>query len=254
MPPTKGSPPPRLSLAQVMAELAAAGSEQTRKTYLRHGAVEPLFGVSFATLKALLKRIQVDHELAIALWETGNHDARNLAVKVGDPSALSPRDLDRWALAGGGRLCTDYVALLALDGPHGHDRLEAWLASDAPRLRTAGWRLLGHLAQRDEGLPDAAFSAWLDTIADTIHAVSDAEREAMNFAVIAIGCRSEALREAAVVAATRIGEVVVDHGETACRTPVVIDTLDKAWAYAKGKGLGSPAAAERAREPLRLRC
>jgi hypothetical protein len=254
MPPTKKPAPPRLSFADALSELEAAGSEQTRKIYLRHGAVEPLFGVSFATLKALLKRIKVDHALAVGLWETGNHDARNLAVKVADPGALSADDLDRWALTGAGRLCTDYVALLALDGPHAHAKLASWLAADDARLRTAGWRLLGHLAQRDEGLADSEFLGRLHEIPSAIHAVTDAEREAMNAAVIAIGCRSEGLRAAAVEAATQIGRVFVDHGQTACKTPEVIATLDKAWAYATGKGFASPAAAEREREPLRLRC
>lgn len=47
----KPKPAARLSLAEVMATLEAAGSEATRRTYIRHGAVEPLFGVRFAVLK-----------------------------------------------------------------------------------------------------------------------------------------------------------------------------------------------------------
>src|SRR5688572_26491998 len=86
----------RMTLTETMRELEKAGSAQTRKTYLRHGAAEPLFGVSFATLKTLRKRIGVDHELAVALWETGNLDARNLAVKIIDPAKVKSADLDRW--------------------------------------------------------------------------------------------------------------------------------------------------------------
>src|SRR5689334_6718592 len=66
----------RMSLAEAMKTLEKAGSAQTRKTYARHGAQEPMFGVSFATMKTLVKRIGVDHELALALWDTQNHDAR----------------------------------------------------------------------------------------------------------------------------------------------------------------------------------
>lgn len=80
------APRPRLGLAEVMAELEAAGSAQARKTYTRHGAEAPIFGTSFATLKVLMKRIDVDHELALALWDTGNFDARNLAMKIVDPA------------------------------------------------------------------------------------------------------------------------------------------------------------------------
>jgi hypothetical protein len=62
----------RMTLAETMRELEKAGSAQTRKTYARHGATGPMFGVSFATLKTLTKRIDVDHQLALALWATGN--------------------------------------------------------------------------------------------------------------------------------------------------------------------------------------
>src|SRR6185369_3349689 len=85
----------RMSLAETMKALEAAGSAQTRKTYARHGAQEPMFGVSFATLKTLVKRIGVDHELALALWDTKNHDARTLAMKIADPARIRPADLDR---------------------------------------------------------------------------------------------------------------------------------------------------------------
>ena len=74
--PTKSRPAPvRMTLAEAMKALEKAGSAQTRKTYARQGAAEPMFGVSFATLKTLVKRVGVDHELALALWDTGNFDA-----------------------------------------------------------------------------------------------------------------------------------------------------------------------------------
>ena len=99
--PAAKSKPPRLriSLAEAMSALEAAGSEQTRKTYLRHGAQEPMFGVSFATLQTMRKAIGVDHELACALWRTGNADARNLAMKIADPAQMTAAELDLWAAA-----------------------------------------------------------------------------------------------------------------------------------------------------------
>lgn len=89
--------PPRVSLAEAMSAFEAAGSEPTRKTYRRHGVTAPRFGVSFATLKALRRRVGVDHELATALWDTGNYDARNLAAKVADPHLMTAEALDRGA-------------------------------------------------------------------------------------------------------------------------------------------------------------
>jgi 3-methyladenine DNA glycosylase AlkD len=243
-----------MTLAQVMKALEKAGSAQTRRTYLRHGARDPMYGVSFATLFALRKQIGVDHDLAVALWDTGNFDARNLAYKVADPARLAPADLDRWAGDVSARMCAGYVCMLAQEGPHGLPTAKRWLASKDPALRAAGWGLVGQLAARDEATPDDWLAERLAQIERTIHGVSNDEREAMNAAVITIGGRSPALRKAALAAAKRIGKVEVDHGDTACKTPDAGPYLEKMWAHAKAKGFDSPAAQERARETPRTRC
>ncbi len=247
-------PAARMSLKEAMSALEQAGSAQTRKTYARHGAPEPVFGVSFATLKTLYKRIKVDQELAQALWDTGNFDARNLAVKIADPAAISSRELDRWAATPTARMCGSYVAHLAAESPHGRAKADKWLAASDDRTRFVGWSLVAALAMIDEAAPDSWFGERLAEIEATIHSAPNAQRYAMNAALIAIGCRSAALRKAAVAAAKRIGTVEVDHGDTDCKTPVAADAIEKAWAHSKSKGFENPAAQERSRESMRTRC
>ena len=248
------SAPVRLSLHEVMAALQAAGSEQTRKTYARHGVTIPMFGVSFATLKTLYKQIKVDHELALALWNTGNFDARNLAVKVVDPSRMTPADLDRWSRDPTAAMCSSYVAHVSAEGPHARACADAWLTSADANQHAMGWKLVGALAMVDAGLDDAWFRPHLATIERDIHAVSNALRSVMNLSLIAIGCRSPALRDAATAAAQRIGKVHVDQGDTACKTPDAGPDIRKAWEYARSKHAESPAAQERARASMRIRC
>jgi 3-methyladenine DNA glycosylase AlkD len=246
--------PARMTLAETMAALEQAGSAQTRKTYARHGAPEPMFGVSFATLKTLVKRIKVDHELALALWETGNYDARNLALKVADPAKMSPADLDRWAKTPTARMCHGYIAYLAAEGPHGHSQAETWLASPEEGLRCAGWALVGALAMLDETIPDAWFADKINRIEKTIHSAPNEERDAMNRAVISIGCHSPGFRNAATTIAKRIGKLEIDYGDTSCKTPDAADHIEKAWEHSLSKKFETPAAHERSREPMRTRC
>lgn len=245
---------PRLTLDETMAALEAAGSEQTRKTYARHGVTIPMFGVSFAALKTLYKRIKVDHELALALWQTGNFDARNLAVKVVDPARMTRADLDRWSHDPTARMCGSYVAHVAAEGPHAQDCAAPWVASKDEQQRTIGWKLVGALAMLDETLGDAWFLSYLAAIERDIATAPNAVRDAMNQAVIAIGCRNPALRKAATAAGARIGKVEIEHGDTACKTPEAVASIDKAWDYAASKRAASPAAQERARESMRTRC
>lgn len=244
----------RMTLAQAMAALEKAGSEQTRKTYRRHGAPDPMFGVSFATLKVLVKQIGVDHELARALWETGNHDARTLAVKVADPAKVSAAELDRWARGMRVRSCGAYVPALASESPHGPAKAREWLASKEEGVRCAGWALAGFLAHADEGASDAWFLELVARIEKTIHQAPNDERYSMNGALIALGGRSTALRKAATAAAKKIGVVDVDHGDTSCKTPDAGPYIEKMWSHATSKKFASPAAQERARESMRTRC
>jgi hypothetical protein len=244
----------RMTLAEAMSTLKKAGTAQARKTYARHGAKDPMFGVSFATLFALQKRIGVDHELALALWDTGNFDARNLAFKIADPRRLSARDLERWAREMTHRFCSGYVSMLAAEGPDGLRTASRWLASKEESLRGAGWGVVAQLAARDETVPDGWFADRLAEVERTIHQAPNAERDAMNRAVIQIGGRSPALRKSALAAARRIGPVEVDYGDTHCKTPDAAAYIEKTWAYARSKGFESPAAQEREREVPRLRC
>ncbi len=213
-----------------------------------------MFGVSFAVLKTLVKRIGVDHDLARALWETGNFDARNLAMKVAEPARMTSGELDRWARGTRMRMVRGYVAMLAAESPLAAAKAAEWLAAPSGPERCAAWGVVGQMAGRDAETPDPWFGERLAEIERSIHAAPDAERDAMNAAVIAIGGRSAALRKSALAAAKRIGKVVVDHGDTACRTPDAGEYIEKTWARAKAKGFDSPSAQERERESPRIRC
>lgn len=247
-------PAPRMSLQDTMKALEKAGSAQTRKTYARHGAPEPMFGVSFATLKTLYKRIGVDQELAEALWSTKNFDALNLAVKIADPASISSRELDRWAATPTARMCGAYVAHLAAESPHGRTKADKWLAASDDPTRFAAWSLVGAMAMIDESIADSWFAERLVTIEKSIRTAPNTQRYAMNGALIAIGCRNASLRKSAAAAAKRLGKIEVDHGDTDCKTPDAADSIEKSWAHAKSKGFENPAAQWRSRESMRTRC
>ena len=86
-----------LTVAGTLKELEALGTAQNRKIYRRHGASENLFGVSFANLNALKKRMKTDHALALELWKSANDDARTLAIMIADPASMRDRTLNDWA-------------------------------------------------------------------------------------------------------------------------------------------------------------
>ena len=76
--------------AALLAELAALGSEESRAGMARYGInTSAAYGVSIYELRRVAKRFRRDHELALALWATGNHEARLLASMVDDPAQVT---------------------------------------------------------------------------------------------------------------------------------------------------------------------
>jgi 3-methyladenine DNA glycosylase AlkD len=220
---------------QVLTELQKMGTEQNRKVYARHGVGANMFGVSFADLKILKKKIKVDHDLALALWQTGNHEACILATMIADPERADEKSLDRWARDLDNYLLTDYFSQWVSRTEFAARKRDAWTYSDEEWIGRAGYGLLGRAALEDATLPDECFEKFLTIIEREIHRSKNRVREAMNGALIAIGMRNEKLQKQAIAAARRIGKVVVDHGETGCKTPDAEAYILKAAARSKKK-------------------
>jgi 3-methyladenine DNA glycosylase AlkD len=219
-----------------MNELEALGTAQNRKVYPRHGAREPIFGVSYANIGRLAKRIGRDQALAERLWATGNHDARVLATRIAAPEALTPRLANAWV-----RDCDNYVLVEALAGlvaasSIAYDRAEAWRGRRAEWVCSAGWAVTAHLATSpDEVLSAKECDRLLRQIAAGIDGSPNRVRHEMNAALIAIGSRGGHVERLARRSARRIGTVEVDHGQTGCKTPAALPYLDRIAAR-RGRG------------------
>jgi len=133
---------------EVHARLEAMGTSQNRKVYGRHGVGAEMYGVSFANLGKLKKKIKTDQALAEELWASGNHDARVLATMIADPAALKSRQLDTWA-----RDLDSYDNLVRALGLLGRQML-------ADRLAASAVGLAGDDAVRAMG------EAWRSTVRD----------------------------------------------------------------------------------------
>jgi 3-methyladenine DNA glycosylase AlkD len=217
-----------MTQTQVLDELKALGTEQNRKVYRRHGVGENVYGVSYAELRKLNKKIKTDHALAQELWATGNHDARIFATLIADPKQADDALLERWVSDLGDYVVSDalsgYVSKTALV----RDKMEQWTQSPEEWIGCVGWNLLTYLAMQDKTLPDEYFEPYLTIIERDIHSGKNRVRYSMNNALIAIGMRSDRLEEKALAGAARIGKVDVDHGETNCKTPDAAAYIKKA--------------------------
>lgn len=211
-----------MNVDAVMKALAAKASASTKKTLIRHGAPEPLFGVRIGDLKPLVKQLKGKHDVALQLYATKNSDAMYLAGLIADGTQMSRKQLDQWAAGATWHMISACsVAWVAAEHPKGFEAASKWIDSPKELVALAGWSTLAGMAATvaDEKLPLKKFAALLDRCAKTIRSSPDRIRYAMNNFIICCGTYVEALAEKASATARRIGTVEVDMGETACQVP-----------------------------------
>src|SRR5688572_32522151 len=89
---TKASP----QLADALAQLEAAQSEQVATILARRNPQVRVLGVRFGDLDKIAKKLKRRTALAFELWETGSFEARILAVRAVDPADVTPELAERW--------------------------------------------------------------------------------------------------------------------------------------------------------------
>ena len=214
----------------ILAELKPLGKDSYKKILLNHGVREPVYGVSVENLKKIQKRIKKDHDLALALYDTGVYDAMYLAGLIADDARMTKKDLQRWVdRANGNQLCAFTVPWVAAGSPHGWDLATKWIDSKKEHEAIAGWATLGGIVSvaADDDLDLAALKRLLKRVQDTIHQQPDAVRYQMNGFVIAVGSYVAPLSDLALQTGERIGTVTVDVGDTACKVPFAPDYIRK---------------------------
>ncbi|MFZ5475234.1 MAG: DNA alkylation repair protein [Myxococcota bacterium] len=222
-----------MTLPEVMTELEALGSEQTRKTWRNHGAPEPMFGVKIGDLKTILKKTKTDPALAEQLWATGNTDAQYLAALMCDPKRFTPGDLDRWMEGATWYMLAEYsVAWVAGESGHGWTCGTRWIEDPRETVAVGGWATLAcHVIATDDAKLDvAAIDALLERVRREIHGERNYVRYTMNGFVIAVGGYVAPCAAHAKEVANAIGEVKVDMGGTSCKVPYAPDYIEKTLA------------------------
>ncbi len=213
-----------MNLQEVMDYLESKGSEQTRKTYSRHGAPEEFFGVKVGDLKPIEKKERNNHALAQELYATGNGDAQYLAGLIANPAEFSKEELVQWAKDATWYMISEYaVAWNLAEHPDCVEIATEWILSDDPQLQVVGWA--GYAAflgtKKSDGHDVEAVKTLLTKAEKEIHEAENRVRYTMNGFIIAAAGAYPELTELCKEIGDRIGKVKVDLGETSCKVPSI---------------------------------
>lgn len=219
-----------MTAKEILKELEEYGSEQTKKTLIKHGAKEPFFGVKVADLKKILKKTKKIHELSLELYATGNSDAMYLAGLMADETKITKEQLNDWADKAYWYYLSEYtVPWVAAESKYGIELGLEWIESKEERFASAGWATLAYYAgvNEDENLDIELYKKLLERAEKEIHQAQNRVRYAMNGFVIAIGSYIEELNQKSTSVAEKIGKVEVTLGSTACKVPLAKDYIQK---------------------------
>lgn len=190
----------------IIDELGQLGSEWNRAGMARYGInVEKAFGVSVTTLRPIARRLKPDHELALALWESGFHEARLLAAFIDETTKVTARQMDSWARDfNSWDLCDQVCSKLFVGTPSVEQKIVQWANDDREFVRRAGFALLAAHAVHGKHASDDRFFGFLDLIERHADDERNFVKKAINWALRQIGKRSLALHEASLAVAKRL--------------------------------------------------
>jgi 3-methyladenine DNA glycosylase AlkD len=200
---------------EVLKWLERRGSKRVVLGMARYGLPnDGAFGVPMGTLLKLAKQLGTDHELSLALWESGRYEARLLAALVGDPRRVTRRQMDAWAAGFQNWGDCDTVCFKLFDrSPFAWQRAPRWAKSPREFVKRGGYVLMACLALHDKAAPDKSFLAFLPLIEKGAMDERNFVAKGVSWALRAIGRRSLALHAAALAVAKHLAR----SDEGACR-------------------------------------
>jgi 3-methyladenine DNA glycosylase AlkD len=219
-----------MTVEAIMKTLESMGSEQTKRTFFRHGAKEPLFGVKIRDLKKLVKDVKKDQELDKALYATGNSDAMCLAGLSIIPKGMTKELLQAWVEQANWSMLSEFtMGGVAAESLFAMELAKEWMASLEEGIASSGWCTYANYISMtaDERLDLAEIRQLLKQVEQTIHEERNRVRYVMNSFVIIVGTSVAALYEEAKQVAERVGAVHVNMGKTACKVPLAAEYMGK---------------------------
>lgn len=219
-----------MDLNETMACLEKLGNPQTHKTWLAHGATGDFFGVRIGDMKTVLKKIKGRQDLALELYATGNVDAMYLAGLVADGAQMTKKQLEQWVKAAQWSMISEYtVPWVAVENAQARALALTWMDSSKEHIAAAGWNTYSGLLAvlPDDELDHKEIVSLLQRVERDIGKAKNRVRYCMNAFVIAVGGGVPSLLTKAKATAKRLGKVEVDMGDTACKVPAALATIEK---------------------------
>ena len=157
------------------------------------------YGVSIPDLRNLAKQLKKDHKLALALWQTGIHDARILASMIDDKNLVTEKQMNEWSKDfNSWDLCDQCCNNLFVFTVHSKKRAIKWSKSKHEFVKRAGFVLMAVQAVHHKDKTNDKFINYLEIIKRESDDERNFVKKAVNWALRQIGKRNWELNKLAL--------------------------------------------------------
>lgn len=193
-------------VAETLGWLERKGTKANRDGMARYGIVaEKVFGVSMTSMKTLARKLGRDHELALALWDTGWYEARILTSFVDDPKLVTAAQMDRWARDFDNWAICDSLCFHLFDKtPHAWKKIDQWAKRKDEFVKRASFALLAAVALHDKKASDLPFLKAMKLIEAAASDERNFVKKGVSWALRSVGHRSIATHAAAIKTGQRL--------------------------------------------------
>jgi 3-methyladenine DNA glycosylase AlkD len=162
-------------------------------------------GIPIPELRKVGKTLAKSHSLALALWDSGFHEARILASLVDEPALVTPQQVDKWVGDfNSWDICDQVCGNLFDRTPFAAEKAIYFASRQEEFVKRAGFVLMAEFAVHNKKAPDAFFIDFLPIIEREAWDNRNFVKKAVNWALRQIGKRNNSLRVAAIETAERI--------------------------------------------------
>lgn len=199
-----------MTVNEIIKKLESLENPENIAGMARFGIVtKKAFGVPAPVLKQLAKDLKKQakdrHQLALELWETGIHEARNIACLIDDPKEVTEKQIDSWVKDfDNWATCDSTCGHLFSRTPYAYKKVLEWSECEEEFIKRAGIVLIAWLAVHDKKAADEKIAEFLPILEQKSDDERNFIRKAVNWSLRQIGKRSLYLNKLAIETAEKI--------------------------------------------------
>ena len=155
-----------MTLEDILLQLQNNASPKTLAAQEHFGiTIENRLGITAPQMRTIAKNVGTNHPLALQLWKTKIHEARQIAAMIADPAQTNEKLMEQWL--------NDFKSWDLVDGccsslfrktPIAYQKELEWTPREKEFEKRAGFTMMAQLAVHDKKASDKMMEQFFEPI------------------------------------------------------------------------------------------